>query len=102
MSGGQTQRVGLARALAGNPELLILDEPTSAVDQSSQSRITEFLRDLPAESIVILISHRPEVLQLCSTLLFVKDGVILSEGSPDQLLGTIVLDEEADSGAAFG
>ena len=102
MSGGQTQRVGLARALAGNPELLILDEPTSAVDQSSQSRITEFLRDLPAESTVILISHRPEVLQLCSTLLFVKDGVISSEGSPDQLLGTIVLDEEADSGAAFG
>lgn len=102
MSGGQTQRVGLARALAGDPELLILDEPTSAIDQASQSRITESLLKLPKETTVVLISHRPEVLQLCSTLYFIKDGEISSVGSPDDVLKKIVEDEESDSGVAFG
>jgi len=102
MSGGQVQRIGLARALAGDPGLLILDEPTSAVDQESQSRIIRALRNLPSETTVVVISHRPEVLELCSTLFFVKDGVISSVGTPHEILGKIAVDEEVDYGVAFG
>ena len=102
LSGGQVQRVGLARALAGDPGLLILDEPTSAVDQESQSRIIQALRNLPTETTVVVISHRPEVLELCSMLFFVKDGVISTVGTPHEILGKIAVDEEVDYGVAFG
>jgi molybdate transport system ATP-binding protein len=61
LSGGQRQRVALGRALLANPQLLLLDEPLSALDQTSKAEILPFLAELPKTGIpVLLVSHAPE------------------------------------------
>jgi subfamily B ATP-binding cassette protein MsbA len=74
LSGGERQRIGIARALAREPDILILDEATNAVDHETQSGIIMTLRDLPKSMTIIVISHRP------STLAFCDDAVVLSRG----------------------
>lgn len=86
MSGGQIQRVGLARALAGFPEVLVLDEPTSAVDHLAQARITESLQALPDSITMVIITHRREILELCSTIVIIEGGRISDVGSAEEIL----------------
>jgi subfamily B ATP-binding cassette protein MsbA len=74
LSGGERQRIGIARALAREPDILILDEATNAIDHETQSGIIMTLRDLPKSMTIIVISHRP------STLAFCDDAVVLSRG----------------------
>ncbi|WP_290455777.1 metal ABC transporter ATP-binding protein, partial [Helicobacter rodentium] len=66
LSGGQRQRVLIARALCGNPNLLILDEPTASVDQKSQKEIYDLLRQINQEKTIIMISHDVSVLLDCA------------------------------------
>ena len=84
LSGGQKQRLCIARALAVEPEMLILDEPVSAQDLSIQSQIINLLQEL-RESISItylLISHDLRVVRMLSDrIAIMKDGVILEEAS---------------------
>ena len=74
LSGGERQRIGIARALAREPDILILDEATNAIDHETQSGIIMTLRDLPESMTIIVISHR------ASTLAFCDDAVVLSRG----------------------
>lgn len=74
LSGGQRQRIGIARALARDPQILILDEATNAVDVETENLILETLQRLPSGMTIILISHRPSTLALCD------DGVVLDRG----------------------
>ncbi|PYX88514.1 MAG: ABC transporter ATP-binding protein [Acidobacteria bacterium] len=74
LSGGERQRIGIARALARDPDILILDEATNAIDHETQSGIIMTLRDLPKSMTIIVVSHRP------STLAFCDDAVVLSRG----------------------
>jgi ABC-type Mn2+/Zn2+ transport system ATPase subunit len=87
LSGGQRQRVLIARALMVRPSLLLLDEPTSGVDQAAQQRIVELLRALHDDGVaILLVSHQIPLLRgLVERVLWVERGQITS-GEPEELL----------------
>jgi osmoprotectant transport system ATP-binding protein len=82
LSGGQRQRVGLGRALASNPEVLLMDEPFGALDPLTRAEMQSMLRDLLAkvQKTVLLVTHDlPEALYLASRLIFVETGQIVAD-----------------------
>lgn len=83
LSGGQRQRLTIARALAGDPEIVILDEPTSALDAISEAAIRRTLSELPAGRLVIVIAHRYSTLKSCTRILALHAGKIESDATPD-------------------
>ena len=88
LSGGQIQRLGIARALAGHPDLVIMDEPTSSVDRASERAIVNSLRSLPTSTTLVLVSHRLELLRDCSTLVVMESGRVTASGRPSDLFST--------------
>lgn len=87
LSGGEKQRLALARALLGNPSFLILDEATSSLDTVSEMEIHKLIKNLRNENIaVILIAHRLTTVMNCDKIFVMKDGKILQSGSHLQLL----------------
>ena len=89
LSGGERQRVALARALAINPELLLLDEPLSALDPESRSALRATLASVIAErrGLTLLVTHHPlEALALGSRIAVMEQGRIIQEGASDELL----------------
>jgi ATP-binding cassette subfamily B protein len=68
------QRICLARALAGNPDLLVLDEATSALDDRSEQAIASALTNLRGTITVLMVAHRPTTLATCDRLLTMRDG----------------------------
>ena len=74
VSGGQRQRLCLARALAGDPELLILDEPTSSLDGQSERLIQESLEELRGNLTMIVVAHRLTTLNLCGRVMVIRGG----------------------------
>ena len=74
LSGGQKQRLGIARALVGDPRLLVLDEPTSALDARSENLIKETLEDLVGNCALLIVAHRPATLQLCDRVVVLEGG----------------------------
>ncbi len=86
LSGGQWQRVIQARAYMKNPEILVLDEPTAAIDPIEEERILkEFRYNLQGKT-AILISHRISFARLASKIIMMKDGMIVESGTHDELL----------------
>lgn len=87
LSGGERQRLALARALLGNPSLIILDEATSNLDTLSEINIHNVIRKLKAESIsVILITHRLSTVTSCDKIYVMEDGKIIEQGTHDFLM----------------
>ncbi len=78
LSGGQKQRIAIARALAGNPRLLVLDEPTSALDPTSEHHITEAITDLAGDTTVVVIAHRLSTIERADAVLRIDNGKIVS------------------------
>ena len=68
ISGGEKQRIGIARALYNNPKVLILDEGTSSLDNEAQKSITKIIKQLSEKITVILIAHRLEILKECDRI----------------------------------
>ena len=76
LSGGQTQRLGIARALLTSPDFLILDEPTSALDSESEQLVQETLRSLGGQVGMLIIAHRESTISLCDRVFEIRDGVV--------------------------
>lgn len=90
LSGGQRQRLGLARAMYGNPALLVLDEPNANLDDAGERSLLEAVNDLrKAGKTVILITHRPSVLAVADLLAVMQQGKIVHCGPRDEVLALL-------------
>lgn len=85
LSGGQRQRLTIARALAGDPEILILDEPTSALDAVSEAAIRRTLDELREGRVVIIVAHRFSTLRSCSRIVALNNGRVEADSGPDDV-----------------
>ncbi|MCA8867085.1 MAG: type I secretion system permease/ATPase [Rhodobacteraceae bacterium] len=87
LSGGQVQRIGLARAMYGNPVILVLDEPNSNLDAIGSDALNNAIRDMKAEGkSVIIMAHRPAAIAECDLLLVIEDGLRKAFGPRDEIL----------------
>ena len=83
MSGGQMQRIAIARALVNDPKVVLADEPTGALDSETSLQIMDLLKDIAKERLVIMVTHNPELAKTYSTrIVQVLDGNILSDSNP--------------------
>ena len=86
LSGGQRQRIAIARAVLNNPKILILDEATSALDYKSEENIISNLLENFGESTVLFVTHRTTSLYMSKAIFYLEDGLIVENGSYDQLI----------------
>ncbi|WP_225846680.1 ABC transporter ATP-binding protein [Streptomyces sp. HPF1205] len=88
LSGGQRQRLALARSLVADPEVLVLDEPTSAVDAHTEARIARGLKEIRAHRTTVVFTSSPLVLDRADRVVFVEDGTAAAVGGHHDLLRT--------------
>jgi ATP-binding cassette subfamily C protein LapB len=86
LSGGQRQGVAIARAFLMDPPILLLDEPTSAMDFSSEQQFKERLKQMAAHKTVVIVTHRNSLLDLATRVMVVDDGRIVADGPRDQVI----------------
>lgn len=83
MSGGQMQRIAIARALINNPDILLADEPTGALDSETSIQIMELLKNISKEKLVIMVTHNPELANIYSNrIIKILDGKIIDDSNP--------------------
>ncbi|MFE6689050.1 ABC transporter transmembrane domain-containing protein [Streptomyces sp. NPDC057743] len=88
LSGGQRQRLALARSLVADPEVLVLDEPTSAVDAHTEARVADGLRDIRTGRTTVVLTSSPLLLDRADQVVFVQDGKVAGEAPHRELLVT--------------
>ena len=86
LSGGQWQRVILSRAYMGEPEILILDEPTASIDPLEEMRMLQRFKDIVKNKTALLISHRIGFARLSDRICIMKDGAIVEDGTHNELM----------------
>jgi PrtD family type I secretion system ABC transporter len=86
LSGGQRQRIALARALYGEPKLLVLDEPNANLDTAAENRLLQTLSGLKGRVTIVLITHRINILSLADKVLLLRKGAVEAFGARDQIL----------------
>ncbi|WP_370980305.1 type I secretion system permease/ATPase [Agaribacterium sp. ZY112] len=86
LSGGQRQAVVLARALLRQSSLMLLDEPTSAMDQRAEALVIQNLKKLPRSTGMVIASHKPQLLSMCDRAIILDQGRIIADGPVDKLL----------------
>ncbi len=103
LSGGQIQRIGLARALYADPVILVLDEPNSNLDNEGTLALNQAIRQLKDEGrSVIIMAHRPAAIQECDLLLVIDGGVRTAFGPKDEVLKSMVKNHEQIQRAPAG
>jgi ATP-binding cassette, subfamily B, bacterial len=88
LSGGQRQRIALARAILAGPDVLILDDPLSALDVHTEERVTRALHQILAGATALVVAHRPSTVALADTVALLSGGVIAATGSHRHLLAS--------------
>ena len=88
LSGGQRQRIGIARALYHNPDILIMDEGTSALDGMTEEVVMKAIDDLAHEKTIILVAHRLTTVRQCDMIYLMENGRFVSSGKYDELMET--------------
>jgi ABC-type multidrug transport system fused ATPase/permease subunit len=89
LSGGQRQRLGIARALYGEPEVIVLDEATSALDTETEREIVESFRDIARDRTLIVVAHRTSTLAYCSRVIRLEGGRIVRDGTFTEVIGSL-------------
>lgn len=89
LSGGQRQLVALARCLLAQPKILLLDEPTSAMDSQTETMFMTHLLRASAGQAIVLVTHRPSLLTMVERLVVVDDGRIVADGPKQQVLAAL-------------
>ena len=86
MSGGQMQRVAVARALVNNPDILLADEPTGALDSETSLQVMDLLKKIGQDRLVIMVTHNPELANEYSTrIVKLKDGKVIDDSNPFEI-----------------
>lgn len=86
LSGGQRQRIAIARALMGNPRILILDEATSSLDTESERRFQQNLARISRERTTFIIAHRLSTVRYADCILVLDRGVLVEQGTHEELM----------------
>jgi ATP-binding cassette subfamily C exporter for protease/lipase len=90
LSGGQRQRIGLARAMYGEPELMVLDEPNANLDEDGEIELVRAVQGMKAKGkTVVLISHRPGIVRVADRLLILHQGIVQASGPRDGVLAAL-------------
>ena len=83
LSGGQMQRVSIARALINNPDIILADEPTGALDSNTSIQIMDILKEIAKDRLVIMVTHNPELAdQYATRIIRLSDGEVISDSNP--------------------
>ncbi|WP_229756470.1 ABC transporter ATP-binding protein [Cnuibacter physcomitrellae] len=88
LSGGQRQRLALARAIAARPEILVLDDPLSALDVETEARVEAELRRVLQSTTALIVAHRPSTVALADRVALLQDGRVTAVGTHSELLAT--------------
>ncbi|MEM6682886.1 MAG: type I secretion system permease/ATPase [Pseudomonadota bacterium] len=91
LSGGQRQSIALARALIGDPPILLMDEPTSAMDVNTENALTSRIMPLIQEKTMVLITHRGTLLKLVDKIILLDQGRVVSVGPRDDVLKSLAV-----------
>jgi ATP-binding cassette subfamily C exporter for protease/lipase len=90
LSGGQRQRIALARALYGDPVLVVLDEPNSNLDDAGEKALTDAIKDLSSRGRTsVIITHRPSALGAANKLLVLREGTVAAYGPREEVLAAL-------------
>ncbi|KAB1507408.1 ATP-binding cassette domain-containing protein, partial [Photobacterium damselae] len=90
LSGGQRQSIAIARALLSKPPVLVMDEPTSSMDNRSEMYIKHQLASLSNEETLILITHKTSMLDIVDRLIVMEQGQIIADGKKDLVLQQLI------------
>jgi ATP-binding cassette subfamily C protein LapB len=86
LSGGQKQGVGIARAMINNPSIILLDEPTSAMDHSGEEYVKTRLKEASVGKTLIVITHRSSLFDLATRIIVIDSGKIVADGGKEQVI----------------
>ena len=95
LSGGQMQRVSIARALVNDPDIILADEPTGALDSNTSVQIMELLKEVSKTKLVIMVTHNPELAKNYATrIINIKDGKVVDDTNPYKDVKSKVIEED--------
>ena len=85
LSGGQRQTINLARSLIHDPAVLLLDEPTSSMDQGTEKKVVESLKGISETKTMLIVTHRNPILTMVNRVFVLENGQIVADQTPEQL-----------------